>query len=222
MANRTALLLGATGLVGGHTLDLLVHDPTWTRIVTLGRRAMEPVAPHHEHHIVDFARLGAEADRLACDDLAICLGTTIKQAGSQAAFRHVDLELPMQVAEWARDRGATRVALVSAYGADRDSRIFYNRVKGEVEDALQNVGFESTTILRPSLLDGDREEVRIGERVGLAVLRPLAPLLIGPLRPLRPTSARDVAASLVSSLRDGRRGTEILEPVAIQARARSF
>ena len=219
MSNRTVLLLGSTGLVGGHVLRLLSRDETWSRVVTLGRREMERASPTHEHHVVDFDHLENHRDLFRCDDLAICLGTTIKQAGSQDAFRRVDLEIPVDAAELANDRGATRVALVSAYGADPSSRIFYNRVKGEAEEAIRSVGFESVTLLRPSLLDGDREEDRPGERIGLAVLRPLAPLLVGPLRPFRPTNAEDVARALVASLREGTPGVHTLEPEAIRERA---
>lgn len=218
-SDRTVLLLGATGLVGGHALSFLASDPTWNRVVTLGRRGMDLASPTHEHHVVDFSRLGEYREQARCDTLAICLGTTIKTAGSQEAFRRVDLEIPLEAATLARDAGASRVALVSAYGADAGSRIFYNRVKGEAEDAIRDLGFESTTVLRPSLLDGDRGESRPGERIGLAVLGTLAPVLLGPLRPLRPTPARDVGAALAQSLREGTPGVTVLEPGAIRAMA---
>ena len=219
MPNRTVLLLGATGLVGGHALRVLSHDPAWGRVVTLGRREMPLASPRHAHHVVDFDRLDAHADLFACDAVACCLGTTIRTAGSRAAFRRVDLELPRETARRARAAGATAAALVSAYGADAGSRIFYNRVKGEAETALEAVGFPSLTVLRPSLLDGERDEVRLGERVGLAVLRPLAPLLVGPLRPLRPTPAESVARALAASLAAAPPGVHRLGPDAIRARA---
>ena len=197
-------------------LRLLAADPTWSRVVTLGRRPMPLAGDTHEHHVVDFDRLADEPGALECDDLAICLGTTIKAAGSQAAFRRVDLEIPQEAAEIARQRGATRLAMVSAYGADPTSRIFYNRVKGEAEVSVQTLGYESVTLLRPSLLDGERGENRPAERIGLAVLRPLAPLLVGPLRPLRPTAATDVARDLVAALRSGDAGVHVLGPEAIR------
>ena len=219
MSQRTALLLGASGLVGGHVLRRLAHDPAWSRVVTLGRRAMPLASATHEHHVVDFGLLAAHDDLFRCDDLACCLGTTRAKAGSDAAFRRVDLEIPLEAAERAHGNGARRMALVSAYGANPDSRIFYNRVKGEAEEALGAVGFEGLHILQPSLLEGDREENRLGERIGQAVLGTLAPLLVGPLRPLRPTPAADVALALVDALRQRRPGRHVLGPVEIRERA---
>ena len=219
MSSRTVLLLGATGLVGGHALAELAHDDAWSRVVTLGRRPMDRASSRHEHHVVDFNHLENHRERFACDDLAICLGTTIKKAGSQAAFRRVDLELPMEAAELAYDRGARHLAIVSALGADPHSRIFYNRTKGEAEHALQSVGYGGVHILRPSILDGERDESRPAERIGLAVLGALAPVMVGPLRPYRPTPARDVALALVHALRQRETGTHVLEPEAIREAA---
>ena len=206
MADRTALLLGASGLVGGEVLRLLAADPRWGRVVTLGRRPLEappgppPDAasrPAVEHHVVDFERLADHADRMACDDLFCCLGTTRRAAGSDAAFRRVDLEIPVEASRLAAARGARQLLIVTAWGADPGSRFLYPRTKGEVEQAVAGVGFEAVQILRPSLLAGDRAEVRWGERVGLAVGAVAGPLLRGPLSPLRPISARTVARAMV-------------------------
>ncbi|MGB3543232.1 oxidoreductase, partial [Rubrivirga sp.] len=183
---RTALLLGATGLVGGHVLDRLIEAGAWDRVVTLGRRPMPTVGECHGHHVVDFDALesreaGAANERglFTCDDYFCCLGTTIKTAGSQAAFRRVDHGIPIEAARLALEGGATQALLVSALGADPSSRVFYNRVKGETERDLGAAGFESVVITRPSLLSGDRDEDRLGERVGLAVLGAIEPLMIG-------------------------------------------
>lgn len=227
MSDRTVLLLGATGLVGGHVLRLLARDVAWGRVVTLGRRAMPLAGDRHEHHVVDFRDLDAHADLFGCDAVACCLGTTIKQAGSQEAFRFVDHDLPLAAARLAHARGATGYALVSAYGADADSRIFYNRVKGETEDAIRAVGFGGLTLLRPSLLTGDRDENRPGERFGEAVLSVLTPIMVGPLRPLRPTPAEDVALAMADALSPEAgarpelrsRGITVLGPVEIRERA---
>ena len=203
--SRTALLLGATGLVGGHALRLLARDGRWGRVVTLGRRPMEPASHRHEDHVVDFDRLAEHADLFACDDLFCCLGTTRKEAGSKDAFRRVDLEIPAEAARLAHAGGAAQGLLVSALGADPGSRVFYTRTKGEAEEAFRDAGFEAVQIVRPSLLTGDRDrlprpggEVRRGERVAEAVLGALRPALVGPLRRLRPTPAVDVARALVA------------------------
>ena len=214
MPDSTALLLGATGLVGGHLLPLLADG--WARVVTLGRRPMPPAGPTHSHHVVDFDRLGEHEGLFACDALFCCLGTTMKQAGSKAAFRRVDLEIPAQAARLAAAGGATRVSLVSALGADPDSRVFYNRTKGEAEAAVRAAGLASTQIFRPSLLTGDRDETRLGEAVGELILGAATPLLIGPLRTLRPTAARDVARAQAAAARSGTSGVEVFDPVAIR------
>ena len=216
MPDRTLVLLGATGLVGGLALPLFVQDPRWTRVVTLGRRPMPLAGPSHAHHVVDFDALDAHADFFTCDDLVSCLGTTIKDAGSQAAFRRVDLELPVEAARLAHAQGARQMLAVSALGADAGSRVFYNRVKGEAEDALRAVGFETLHLLRPSLLTGDRDEPRPGERLGELVLGAATPLLIGPLRPLRPTPALAVARALARLAADPAPGAFVHGPVALR------
>jgi uncharacterized protein YbjT (DUF2867 family) len=127
-----------------------------------------------------------------------CLGTTIKAAGSQQAFRRVDFDYVLAIARWARTAGARRFLVVSALGADPSSRIFYNRVKGEMEQALDALALPSLVVLRPSLLDGDRREVRPGERLTLALTRPLRSLLPGAIRPVRDV---DAAATLLLSAR---------------------
>ena len=219
MSDRTALVLGASGLVGDLLLRRLAADGRWTRVVTLGRRPLETAGPTHEDHVVDFGRLDEQAALFACDDLFCCLGTTIKTAGSREAFRRVDVELPRWAAQLAHSAGATQMLLVSALGADPDSRIFYNRAKGEAERAVSEVGFEAVQIFRPSLLAGDRDEVRVGERVALAVLRPLSPLLGGALAALRPTEATDVARAMVAVGARRPSGVSVYEPGAIRDEA---
>ena len=112
MSERTALLLGASGLVGGHALRRFAADPRWSRVVTLGRRPMETAGPTHEDHVVDFDRLEEQSELFACDDLVCALGTTMRRAGSEAAFRRVDLEIPFEAAQLAHSAGATQMLLV--------------------------------------------------------------------------------------------------------------
>ena len=213
----TVLLLGATGLVGRHALRAFAADPQWDRVVTLDRRPIASAGPTHEPHVIEFDRMDEAADRFACDTLVCTLGTTMKQAGSEAAFRHVDLEIPFQAAQLAHAAGATQMLLVSALGADPDSRIFFNRVKGEAEQHVQEVGFETVQILRPSLLTGDRDETRLGERLGEAVLTLATPLLQGPLKVLRPTPAEDVGRALAVLAARRPLGVHIVDPPAIRS-----
>ncbi|MFC6693151.1 oxidoreductase [Pseudomonas lini] len=156
------LLAGATGLTGEHLLDRLLNEPTITRVLAPSRR---PLAehPHLENPVGDPAvlpQLNGRVDIAYC-----CLGTTIKQAGSEEAFRAVDLDMVVAFAKRAREMGARHLIVISALGADRRSSIFYNRVKGEMEHALRAQNWPQLTICRPSLLLGDRVEPRLGEKV---------------------------------------------------------
>jgi uncharacterized protein YbjT (DUF2867 family) len=192
---RTALLAGATGLVGREILAGLLADDTVGAVHTLGRRPLDLSHPKLTHHVVDFAALPALPP---AHEVYLALGTTIKVAGSQAAFRAVDFEANLAVARAARTAGAARAGLVSAMGADARSSIFYNRVKGELESALASLGFGTLVIARPSFLVGDREAlgqpVRSGEKVALRVTQLLRPLIPANLRAI---AARDVAAALL-------------------------
>ena len=228
MTDRTALVLGASGLVGGHVLRRLAADRRWGRVVALDRRPLPVPAtaasgPEVRRHVVDFDRLADHAGRFACDDLLCCLGTTRKAAGSDAAFRHVDLEIPAEAARLAANAGARQMLIVTAWGADPGSRLLYTRTKGEAERAVQRAGFEAVQILRPSLLAGDRErlprsggEVRWGERIGLAVGTALGPLLRGPLAPLRPIEAETVARAMIEVAAAGPAGVRTYGPDEIR------
>lgn len=193
METRTALVAGASGLVGGFLLSELLEDPLYREVVSLGRRVLPLTHPKLVQRQVDFARLGDEA-LPPVDDAFCCLGTTLKRAGSREAFRAVDHDAVLSFAQAARRAGARRFLVVTALGANPRSRVFYNRVKGEVEEALEKVAFESLTILQPSLLLGERAESRPAEHVAILVSRAVGPLL----RPFagRPIEARTVARAM--------------------------
>jgi uncharacterized protein YbjT (DUF2867 family) len=184
---RTAWIAGATGLVGAHCLSLLLASPRFTRTVAFTRRPLPRSEPGYENRVVDFDELPATADATRVDVAFCCLGTTMKQAGSQAAFRRVDYEYAVTFARFALASGASHFVMVSALGADLRSRVFYNRVKGEAEAAVSELGFEQVTIVRPSLLIGDRAELRLGERVA------------APFAKLLPRSVRGIEASTVGA-----------------------
>ncbi|CAN7221776.1 NAD-dependent epimerase/dehydratase family protein [Pseudorhodoferax sp. LjRoot39] len=202
------LLAGATGLVGREILARLLADRSITEVHTLGRRA--PPTPHARlhHHASDLRNIPALPPP---HTVFIALGTTIKVAGSQEAFRAVDHDAVLAVAHAARTAGATRLGLVSAMGADTGSRIFYSRVKGEVEQTIAQIGFETLVIARPSLLVGERstlgQPVRRGEIVGEAISRWLRPLIPANARAIRAT---DVARALVDAVGQGQPGRRVL------------
>ena len=204
---RTVALAGATGLVGREILKGLVADPSVAAIHVLGRRAPEAPPPKVIQHVVDFRALPALP---RVDEVFLALGTTIKVAGSQAAFRAVDFEANLAVAKAAIAAGARRAGLVSAMGASAKSGIFYSRVKGELEDALAALPFEGLVIARPSVLAGDRDSLgqpeRRGEKIALTVSR-----FLGPLFPAnyRSVPAEAVAKSLLTRM-PAVRGREVV------------
>jgi len=175
---RVVLLAGASGLVGREILQGLLADDSVAAIHSLGRRELPLQHPKLTQHRVDFKALPA-LPRVS--DAFIALGTTIKVAGSQEAFRAIDFDAVVAVAKAAKAAGATRLGVVSAMGASRGSPIFYNRVKGEMEQALSALGFQALVIARPSFLAGDREALgqplRSGEKLARNVSRWLSPLI---------------------------------------------
>jgi uncharacterized protein YbjT (DUF2867 family) len=217
----SALLLGATGLIGGHVLTLLLESDRWGRVVTLGRRPMPQAEPEHTHHVIDFEQMAERPELLACDDVFCCLGTTIKQAGSEAAFARVDRDYPFEAARLAHGRGATQYLLVSSIGANPKSSFFYTRTKGEAEEALKEVGFESLSIFRPSQLAGERAEKRPREALALGLLGVLAPVMVGPLRRYRATPARAVAQAMVAVAAEGPAGVHVFEAEEIVTHAQA-
>jgi uncharacterized protein YbjT (DUF2867 family) len=196
MTSRIAIVAGATGLVGREILAGLLADPAVTAVHSLGRKKPAVEHPKLMAHVVDFAALPALA---AADEVYLALGTTIKVAGSQAAFRAVDYGANLAVAKAALAAGAKRAGLVSAMGADPRSNIFYSRVKGELESALMALPFEGLVMARPSLLVGNRAElgqpVRRGEIIGEAVAKAIGFLIPADYKPV---TASAVAKGLLA------------------------
>ncbi|HEU0305906.1 MAG TPA: NAD(P)H-binding protein, partial [Lysobacter sp.] len=178
---RFALLVGATGLVGSYVLRRLLESSACARVAVWVRRDLGVTHAKLKVEVIEFERLSER--RVEAHDVYCCLGTTIKQAGSQAAFRRVDHDYPVALARAAARDGAKRLLVVSALGANPDATAFYNRVKGEMEAAVRGAGVAKTYLFRPSLLSGPRQEQRLGERIGLVAGAVLGPLL-GKFRPI--------------------------------------
>lgn len=196
-APRSALLVGATGLIGSYLLQRLLASSRYARVVVWARRDIGKAHAKLAVEIVDFNRLAQR--HVEAEDVFCCLGTTIRQAGSQKAFRHVDFDYPVALAGLAARSGAKRFLVVSALGANARSGVFYNRVKGEMEEAVRIAAVPRTCIFRPSLLAGPRAAPRLGERVGLVLGALLGPLL-GNYRPIH--AERVAAAMLEAAERD--------------------
>ncbi|MDB4877597.1 MAG: NAD-dependent epimerase [Gemmatimonadetes bacterium] len=205
-ARRSVLLLGATGLVGRECLRQLIGDPNVWRIVVLLRRPLDdaPRSDKMQVEVVNFDALAARRDLFRVDQIFCALGSTIKQAGSQDAFRRVDFEYPLAAAKLGVEEGARHFLVVTALGASAKSRIFYNRVKGELEDALRTLSYRSVTIVRPSLLLGVRKKFRLSEQIA----KRFGWLLPGKYKPIAATA---VAAALASAARLDEPGMHIIE-----------
>ncbi len=210
-----ALLAGGTGLIGRALATAWAGPGTLHLLV---RRTVPAPSPACRVHVIDFSALPALPP---ARDAFCCLGTTISVAGSEAAFRAVDLDAVLAFARASRAAGVRRFAVVSALGADPHSRTFYNRVKGEMEAALAALGFDSLVIARPSLLAGDRASLgqpqRRAERLALAVTRPLAGLIPKAWRPIR---GETVARALIKEMADPLPGIRVLESATLQDRGR--
>lgn len=192
--SREALLVGATGLVGSHLLTLTLA--VYSRVTVLTRR---PTGQTHSRLREIVADLKSLPPINRVDDVYCALGTTIKKAGSQEAFRHIDHDIPLDLARRAVTAGARHYLLVSSVGADPRSGNFYLRVKGELEHGLGALPFQAVHFARPSFILGRRAEERTGEKFGVVLSRALTPLLVGALRKYRPVAAEIVARALVAA-----------------------
>ncbi|SDE37466.1 Uncharacterized conserved protein YbjT, contains NAD(P)-binding and DUF2867 domains [Paenibacillus sp. UNCCL117] len=206
--SKTAVVAGATGLVGRELVRQLLEQPSYCKVTVLVRRTTGLSHPKLSERQISFDRLEEELNGerneglLQGADVFCALGTTIKTAGSQEAFRRVDYEYPLALGRAARRGGAACYVIVSSLGADPQSRIFYSRVKGETERDLTALGLPRLVILRPSLLLGDRQEKRPGERAAAVLFKPLGTLMIGPLAKYRAIEARTVAIAMRLAARE--------------------
>jgi uncharacterized protein YbjT (DUF2867 family) len=213
---KSALLIGASGLVGGHCLQSLLEESSYSHVDVIVRRPLSITHDKLIQHIVDFGELDTLGDYFTTDDVYCCLGTTIKKAGTQEAFRKVDFDYPIKIAALTQHLGANQFLIVTSLGADPHSRIFYNRVKGEVEEAIGKISFPTINIFRPSLLLGDRIEHRTGEKAGAFIMSGLKYVMVGPFRKYRPIQSRDVAKVMVQIAQKNLKSVNIFESMQIQ------
>ena len=208
---RVALVAGATGLVGQAVLAVLLTDKRYRAVHCVGRRPVAVQHPKLVSHVVDFNHLTSIPGLDHVDDVFITLGTTIKTAGSQKAFRAIDFEAVLAIAGVSKRLGATKLGVVSAMGADAASTIFYNRIKGEMEEALGQLGYSALAIARPSLLTGNRgalaQVARPAEKLGMLAMRVLKPLIPTNYQAI---GADKVAKALVRAMQDQQHGTRVL------------
>lgn len=199
---KKALIIGSTGLVGSHCLELLLHDEQYSQVVALTRSKLSITHPKLTNEIVDFDNPATWEKFTSTDVVFSAMGTTIAKAGSQVQFRKVDFEYPLAIATKCKENGAYTHVLISALGADSRSSIFYNKVKGELENAITSLEFKKNIIVRPSLLLGDRKESRLGEKLAQQAFDLFGNLMVGPLARYKGVPASKVAKAMVESAKD--------------------
>jgi uncharacterized protein YbjT (DUF2867 family) len=205
IGDRKALVVGSTGLVGRYVLQELFDHVSYTSIEVFLRRPHEYNRLHVHEHVIDFSRLEDFAHLFTGDDLFLCLGTTIKKAGSVTKMEEIDRDIPIRIAQMAFANGATRVAVVSSIGANAASKNYYLRIKGEMEDGIRMIPFTQIVIARPSILFGKRSEFRFGEIIGKGFMRVAGIFLLGPLRKYRGIHGRSVAIAMMNLIKSRHR-----------------
>jgi len=195
--HKTALVFGATGLVGSKLVDLLIEDERYSKIRVANRSSKNYEDSKIEEVLVDFNHLEEYADSFNADDVFICLGTTIKKAGSKPAFEKVDLDYPTEIARLAKQNQVSQLVHISAIGANSKSSNFYTKTKGKAEEAVWKVGPENSYAVRPSMLFGNREEFRLGEKIGIALMKTLGFLMVGPAKKYKGIYDEEVAQAMI-------------------------
>ncbi len=195
--NRIALILGATGLIGGECVRQALASGNYSEVIVFGRRKLSLAHSRLTQIVGPLADASKLLNGCKAHDVFCCLGTTIKKAKTKSAFKTIDYQYPVEIAEIMRENGAEHFCVVSAAGANPTSYFFYNRVKGELEKTLQSLDYPYLTVMRPSLLTGERDEYRLGESVSAAVGSLIRPLMKGVLLEISPVEAQKVAQVMV-------------------------
>lgn len=214
--NKTAILLGASGLVGSLLLDILLDCGIYEQVILFVRKPLNKEHQRLVQHTIDFDRIETYKHLVKGDDLFCCLGTTIKKAGSQEAFRRVDYEYPVNFARLAKDAGIKQYLIITAIGANAQSSVFYTRTKGECEDAITELGLNSLEIFRPSLLLGNRGEFRLGEKLSTYGMKIFSIFMLGKWKKYRPIEAWQVAKAMLFAAQQPTTGISVYESDQIQ------
>ncbi|MCP4438794.1 MAG: NAD(P)H-binding protein [Aureispira sp.] len=206
MDTKTALVIGASGMIGSDLLKQLLADERYGKVIALVRKPLGVEHEKLEQRRYDFD--WPNPDLIEGDEFFCCLGTTIRNAGSQEAFKRVDYQYVLETAQAALKNGAKRMVIVSSVGANKDSKVFYTRVKGEIEDAVAALGFEACFILRPSMLLGVRDELRMGELVGKFAMTTFSRLIP---KKYKAIEGKQVAKAMIQSINSEDTGKLVIE-----------
>ena len=209
MKLKTSLIVGATGLTGKALLHNLLEADEYDKVMVLVRK---PISISNEkliQRVVDFDKLYVYKEQFIADDVFCCLGTTIKKAKTKEAFKKVDLQYPLEIARLTKENGARQFLVISAMGANPKSAVFYSQAKGLMESELQKIGFDTLHIFRPSMLLGNRDEFRLGEKVGIVLFKLLSWLFVGSLKKYKAIHTDVVAKAMYKAAQAEKIGVNI-------------
>ncbi|MEM1002812.1 MAG: NAD(P)H-binding protein [Bacteroidota bacterium] len=195
--SKTAIIIGATGLTGGILTQQLLEDNRYKSVKLISRRTLGLEHPKLEEHLIDMQQLKAHKDIFKSDELFCCIGTTKAKTPNESAYRKVDYDIPVNAARICKENGISTFGVMSSLGADSKSRIFYSRLKGEMERAVIDLGIDKTIIVRPSLIAGKRTEKRLGEGIGKLVMKLLNPIMLGSLKVYRAIHPESIAKAMI-------------------------
>ena len=195
---KTALLFGASGLVGNHLLNQLISNNNYSKIKLFVRSSIDISDPKIEIIQTDFNNLENHKEDIKGDDCFFCIGTTKQNSPDKSEYRRVELEVPKQIAQIAKSNSVNSFVFISSGYADPKSSGDYLKFKGEVEEELKRLNFPKLGIMRPSFLLGDRKEKRVGEKIGIFVFKLLSPLFLGPLKKMKPIHSATVAKAMIA------------------------
>lgn len=214
--SKTALIVGSTGLIGQELLNLLLNSSSYEKVIAITRKPLELKNQKLDNRVIDFKNFSEELKTIHAQDVFCCLGTTMKKAGTKEKFRKIDYDYPLELAEVSKEQGAQAYFLISALGASTSSSVFYNQVKGEIEAAIDKVGFDRYHIFRPSLLLGDRNEDRVGEDAAKTIFKIFGFLFIGPLKKYKAIDHKKVARAMLYWAEKNEPGKQVHESLEMQ------
>lgn len=193
---KSAIVLGATGLTGGYLLNILLNDPKYDKVKVFSRSSVGFTHPKLEEHLVDLLKPEVFKDQFEADEVFCCIGTTKSKTPDKETYKKIDFGIPVTAAKFCREKNINTFLVISALGADANSRVFYNKVKGEMQHEVLEQGIPKTYIFQPSLIAGDRDEKRFFEKVAIKGMKVLNTILVGSLKKYRSIQPETIAKAM--------------------------